>query len=91
MKKEKKTAIITARTTPEIRDLINRKAEECGLAVSNYLVECAVNEYSLLPVQKREIYRRLLVVEDYAKKREEGMDYSGLIREECNQIWNLLK
>ena len=41
---KKKTAIITARMTPEIKDLIYRRARRAGMTVTDYIVICALGK-----------------------------------------------
>ena len=37
----KKTAIITARMTPGIKDLIQHQAKQAGMTVTDYIITCA--------------------------------------------------
>ena len=40
----KKTAIITARMTPGIRDLIQHQAKQAGMTVTDYIITCALGK-----------------------------------------------
>ena len=40
----KKTAIITARMTPGIKDLIQHQAKQAGMTVTDYIITCALGK-----------------------------------------------
>ena len=40
----KKTAIITARMTPGIKDLIQYQAKQAGMTVTDYIITCALGK-----------------------------------------------
>ena len=40
----KKTAIITARMTPGIKDLIQHRARQAGMTVTDYIITCALGK-----------------------------------------------
>ena len=40
----KKTAIITARMTPGIKDLIQHQAKHAGMTVTDYIITCALGK-----------------------------------------------
>ena len=40
----KKTAIITARMTPGIKDLIQHRAKQAGMTVTDYIITCALGK-----------------------------------------------
>ena len=40
----KKTAIITARMTPGIKDLIQHQAKRAGMTVTDYIITCALGK-----------------------------------------------
>lgn len=40
--RKKKTAIITARMTPGIKDLIQHLAKQAGMTVTDYIITCAL-------------------------------------------------
>jgi len=42
--KSKKTAIITARMTPGIKDIIQHLAEKAGMTVTDYIITCALGK-----------------------------------------------
>lgn len=41
---KKKTAIITARMTPGIKDLIQHLAKKAGMTVTDYIITCALGK-----------------------------------------------
>lgn len=41
---KKKTAIITARMTPGIKDLIQHLAKQAGMTVTDYIITCALGK-----------------------------------------------
>ena len=67
----KKTAIITARMTPGIKDLIQHQAKQAGMTVTDYIITCALG---------KEIVRVDGLDEILAEVKAQGMNRIQILR-----------
>ena len=71
----KKTAIITARMTPGIKDLIQHQAKQAGMTVTDYIITCALG---------KEIVHRQLTIEPGEPLKNELAAFVRSIQERGN-------
>ena len=63
----KKTAIITARMTPGIKDLIQHQAKQAGMTVTDYIITCALGkEIVRVDMGRIQVLRSDELIDSYA-------------------------